>query len=366
MTYDSVLSRVRAVQQKRAADNEALNMKDPAEKGTVTPPDHPDGDSDKKKQIPPSATNVDGQEGKALTDKDTNPSSTGKNVPGPVTDGKPKEDAATSPTTPLSKIAGDVNAIMDRIGQLREKQASAQTAASTTPAPAPKQAEAAPSNDEVANGIQLTPEFHMKLASLILEDEEGLQLAEKILRKAAGHEAAQELINAALTQQDAFVRAANDYDAQVKYAAEVEAYQAAQLNEFLKSASDEDRKSIEKFAQVHGAFLSTLGTDWEKAAYMQGAQDAAAMGDAEAEGAPPEIEGGGEGPMGPEEIIALLQEMVQAGEIDEATAAQIAESLAMGAGGGGGEEEVPLPEEAPEEAKAASELFKKIASQRKA
>ena len=317
-TYQDVLARVRGVQQKRAADNEALNMKDPADKGIVTPPNHPDGDNDKKKIVPPSAVNKDGErEGKDLTDKDTHPSSTGKNVPGPVTDGKPKEDAATSPDVPLSKIAGDVGNIMSRIAQIRQKQASASTPApAQQPQAAPKQAQATPSNDDVANGIQLTPEFHMKLASLILEDEEGLQLAERILRKAAGEEKAAQLINAALYQQSAYLQAADEYDQQVKYAMAMQEQQAQALDNFLKQASAEDRASIEKIAAVHGSMLSTLATDWEKAAYMQGAQDAAAMGDAEAAGGEPQIEGGDEQPMGPEEIMALIQQMVQSGELD--------------------------------------------------
>lgn len=366
-TYDSVLARVRNVQQKRAADSEALNMKDPADKGTVTPPNHPDGDNDKKRMTPPSATNENGQEGKDLTDKDTHPSSTGQHVPGPVTPGKPKEDAATQPDTPISKIASDVTSIVNRIQNLQK------AASAPTPPPASKPAPKAATsnaNDDVANNIELTPSFHMKLASLILQDEEGLEFAERILRKAAGQERANELIQAALQQQDMYVKAANAYDQQLQYEAAAQAQQEQAFNQFMKSASAEDRQTIEKWATVHGSLINTFATDWEKLAYMQGANDAAAMGDSEAAGQAPQIEGGGEGPMSPEEIIQLLEQLVQSGELDPQTAQQIAQSLvseeggeAGGAGGAGGEQ-APLPTDAPEEAKAASVLFNKIAGKK--
>jgi hypothetical protein len=369
--YQEMLLRIRGQQTKSAADNEALNMKDPADKGTVTPPNHPDGDSDSKKQIPPSATNTDGQEGKDITDKDTNPSSTGCHVPGPVTNGKSKDDAATSPDVALNKIAGEVGSILDRITALR----TPSKAATATP-------KAASGDDEGKSlAIQLTPEFHMKLAAAILEDEEGMQFAEQILRKAAGQEKAHELINAALQQQHSYNAAVEEYEQEVKQANDAQAQDEAAFAHALAQATPEELAQIEKAASVHNAYLSSFSTEYERAAYRDGVMKAAAMEENMAamppEAAPampgemppgPEGGEGGEAPMGVEEIIALLEEMVQAGEISEEEAMQVAQALLEGEGGGGGMEggapegEMPLPEDAPPEAKMASALYAQFKS----
>jgi len=360
--YNEMLARIIGAQ-KSAADNEALNMKDPREQGTVTPPNHPDGDNDSKKQVPPSAVNTDGQEGKNLTDKDTHPSSTGHNVPGHVTDGMAKEYAATSSTTDLSKIAGEVQNVMNRITELRKPK---QAATVTNGKYATDNA-----NENTANNIQLTPEFHMKLASLILSTEEGVAHAETILRKSAGQEKAQELIQAALENHQGYITMAEEQEYFEKLAYEQQRQQIEAYEQVMSQATPEEVAQIEKYASVHGAYASTLYTPYEKQAYAAGAMDAAGMEEsAEAlppedieAGAVPEIPGGGEGPMGVEEILALLEEMVASGEIQEEEAMQVAEALLSGEGGG---EEMPLPEEAPMEAKAASALFNKLASEKAA
>jgi hypothetical protein len=55
-------------------------------------------------------------EGNKLEDEATQPSGTGKNVPA-TQDGNAKEDAATSPTTPLGKIAK----IKDRVSEVKKR-----------------------------------------------------------------------------------------------------------------------------------------------------------------------------------------------------------------------------------------------------
>lgn len=370
--YDQVIAGIRARQKSASGDREAVHgIKDPNEQGTMTPPDHPDGDSDKKKNMPPSTENAS-HEGEALTDKDTNPSSTGSHVPGPVTDGNTKEDAATSPTVPLSKIATQVQGVMAGIAALRNKSAAASAPAAT---PAAKAAAKAASNDSVASDIEFTPEFHIKLASLIMETEEGVKFAADILRKAAGAEKAQELISSALEQQGIAMQYAAAYDEQEKMASYMEAQREAEFNAIYKSASVEERAQMDKFASVHGQVLQILPTDFEKYAYMGGADAAAGMMDQEAamppgeEAGPPP--GGGEEPLGDQDVVAIIEQLVQSGQITEEEAMAIVEQLQAGGGEGGmppeGAEGEPSPEEMaamegglPPEAKAASALFRKL------
>ena len=76
-------------------------------------------------------------------------------------------------------------------------------------------------------------------------------------------------------------------------------------------------------------------------AYAQGADDAQAVMDSGAEGGEPTLPGaeggdpsaGGE-PAGPEQIAQALMLLVQSGEIDEATAMQVLESLGLAGGEG--------------------------------
>lgn len=354
--YRDVLAGIRARQKQASGDQEAVHgMKDPANKGTVTPPDHPDGDSDKKKNLPASATN-ESHEGEQLTDKDTNPSSTGENVPGPVADGNTKEDAANSPTVPLSKIAKNISGVMEGIKNLQNKSAAAPAA----PAKKTEETKSAGTED-VAGKFEFTPEFHIKLASLILETEEGTKYAQELLRKAAGAEKAQELISAALNQQQVALEYAAYNDDMAKRAAYQQAQQEAAFEQLYKSASVEERKQIDKFASVHGAVLQILPTDFEKHAYMGGADAGAGMMEQEAAGQEPSVPGGGEEPLGMEDIVAILESLVAEGKIQPEEAQAIAEQLMGGEGGAGPEGGAPPAEQGlPEEAKAASDLFRKL------
>ena len=123
----------------------------------------------------------------------------------------------------------------------------------------------------------------------------------------------------------------------------------------LKSASEEDRGLIMKIASVHQDELSKISDPILKQAYMQGSMDAAAMQDAGAEGgAPTTLPGSEGGEPSPEQIIELLQAMIQAGEIDEQTAAAIVQELQGAMGGGGAPPEGGDPAAAEAEAAAAA------------
>ena len=240
------------------------------------------------------------------------------------------------------------------------KVASAPVAA---PAVAPEAAKAATSSEAVASNIELTPEFHLKLASSILATQEGVDFALSLLRKQAGVEAANDLMSSALAMHE-------------KYASAAQAPAETEAEQLFKSASADEQAMIVKFAKVHEYCLNRIENDFEKLAFAQGAQDAAAMDESAAGGQEPQLPGGEEGGTpSPEEIVQVLQQMVQSGEIDEKTAQEVLQILAQGGdqeagaaagapegaeGGpeaGAAPEGAPAGEEAPEEVKAASAIL---------
>jgi hypothetical protein len=323
--FEELSARIRGI--KQASDSEAVKgIKDPAEKGTVTPPNHPDGDSNDKKSLPEQTTVNTSREGQDMTDKDTKPSGTGKNVPPVEENGNAKEDAATAPDTPLSKIAQAIASIQKLKAQ--PKGATAKEAGKATAQP-----KAAGQKDQALQDMDLgAVAMHVKLASAILQTEEGVAMAETLLRKQAGAQAAAELIKAAGEQEWQWAQAAAQEEELQKQAAQAQ----AQWEEFTKTASKEEVEQVVKMAKIHERAQSKLEHDFEKQAYDMGAQDAAAMEEAMmAEGGEPIPE---EGEISDEEILMLLDEAVQSGEIDEETALALAEEILGGEAGG---EELP-------------------------
>jgi len=336
---------------KAAADSEALNMKDPADKGEKEIPSHPDGDSKKKTMVPDQQAENKSREGQDVTDKDTKPSSTGENVPGPVEDGNAKDDAATSPDTPLAKIANKVPGLMERIQKLNTtKEASEASAGEGKKAEG--EGKKAGEQDATLQNMQFTDAFHLKLASIILSTEEGINFAEKLVEKEAGLEAAADLMKSAGEQQYLMSKEAAEYAQWAEYVEQYAAQCEDQFNDLTKSASEEDMQEIIKLAQSHEAISNKFEHDFEKQAYDVGAADAAGMEDAMAGGE----EVPGEAQLNPEDILALLDQAVQSGELDEETAMMLAEQLLGGEMGGmdGGEE---MPPEAMAAEKMASEVL---------
>jgi hypothetical protein len=340
--FKELSDRIRGIA-KRASDSEAIKgIKDPAEKGEVTPPNHPDGDSNDKKSLPEQTSTNTSREGQDMTDKDTKPSGTGKNVPPVEQNGNAKEDAATAPDTPLSKIAQTV----ERIKKLQKSEPV--KAASETEPNTEDRNKAAGQSDDVLQGMDLDSiAMHVKLASTLLQTEEGIEAVEAVLRKQAGAQAAAQLIKEAGEQEWLWAQAAAQEEELYNQAAEAE----AQWEEFTKTASEEEVAQIVKLAKIHEHAQSGFEYDFEKQAYDMGAQDAAAMEEAMmAEGGEQEIPE--EGEISEEEILMLLDEAVQSGELDEETAVALAQELMGGEGG-----EQPVPEEVMEAEKMASAIL---------
>ena len=356
LQFASVLDRIKSFQQsKLAADTSSV--KDPADKGTVGIPRDPEN-TPNKENMPEDQNNMGSNEGTKLEDRQLHPVSTGKNVPS-ASNGNAKENVSSS-TDSLSKIAKRVASVTSKLksaGMLNAKdedeckaekpkmdkiEGEPESAENTDKGNKTKppfggskgkdeKTEKEAANDSVAS--DLSPEALMKLASTIIATEGGLAAVEPVLMKAAGVEAARQIMAQAVDSYSNFVQQQAAYDEYVKQASEVQNYEAAAFEEFFKSASKTDQQHIVKFAAVHGEALGNIENDMLKQAYMQGAADAAAMEDAGGE--LPEAEG----PASIEQIAQLLEAMVASGEIDEETAMGILQELASADAGAAGEAE---------------------------
>ncbi len=350
LQFASVLGRIQAYQAKLAADS---SVQDPTDKGTVGIPKDPEA-TPQKQNMPSSEENNVSNEGAKLEDKQLHPVSTGKEVPS-AANGNSKENVS-SPTEPLSKIANKIKSITEKIKSSADstpKMVSEKDKdESVAKKPKMDKIEGAPTSEEnsdkgnktkppfgkdtmkekeAANdtlAADISPEALLKLASTILATEGGLAAVEPVLLKAAGIEAANQIMKEAAESYDSLLAYQHEAIKQAQYAEHVKAAAAQELSaldEVIKSASVEDQEQIVKFAKVHGEALSNIDNDMLKQAYMQGAADAAAMEDAGGAELP-----GAEGPATIEQIAQLLEAMVQAGEIDEETALGVLQELAGG------------------------------------
>ena len=356
LQFASVLDRIKSFQQsKLAADTSSV--KDPADKGTVGIPTDPEN-TPSKERMPADQDNMGVCEDNKLEDRQLHPVSTGKNVPS-ASNGNAKENVS-SPTDSLSKIAKRVASVtsklksagmldakdedekaaekpkMDKIEGEPESSENTDKGNKTKPPfgnvkGKDKKTEKEAANDTLAS--DLSPEALMKLASTIIATEGGLAAVEPVLMKAAGVEAARQIMNQAVDSYTNFAHQQAAYEDYAKQASVVAAQEDAAFEEFFKSASEKDQKQIVKFAQVHGEALNNIENDILKQAYMQGAEDAAAMEDMQGE-LP-----GAEGPATIEQIAQLLEAMVASGEIDEETAMGILQELASADAGAAGEAE---------------------------
>lgn len=378
LQFASVLDRIKSFQQsKLAADSSSV--KDPADKGTVGIPTDPEN-TPAKENMPADQDNMGSNEGTKLEDKQLHPVSTGKNVPS-ASNGNAKENVNSS-TDSLSKIAKRVASVTNKLksaGMLNVKdedecdakkpkmdkiEGEPESAENTDKGNKTKppfgsvkgkdeksdKTEKEAANDSVAS--DLSPEALMKLASTIIATEGGLEAVEPVLMKAAGVEAARQIMVQAVDSYTNFIGQQAAYEEYVKQASAEQNQEDAAFEEFFKSASEQDQQQIVKFAQVHGEALNNIEDDMLKQAYMQGAADAAAMEDAG--GDLP----GAEGPASIEQIAQLLEAMVASGEIDEETAMGILQELASADAGAADEAEAGEAEAEDAEGEMENEEFK--------
>lgn len=282
---------------KSAADEEALTgIKDPTNEGTVSIPSG-DGDKASNRDLPTNGSNEpDGGDKMHHIMDVTKPNGVGQGSYVTPRNGTAIDEAVNSPTKSLDKIAQLAGAL-----QSSEQQAPVEE-------PAEKQATA-----DVNMPESLEYDILTKLASIgayMLGSERGRQAVEQTIAHEAGIKEAAAIVNAA---GDMMKQAAAHATAQQKEA------EAALM---IKAAAAET---------AHAAWLNSFQTDMEKQAYMAGAQDGAAMADAEAAGVSPEaIDAASAEGMSDDEIMAMLQEAVAQGLISEEEVEAILAQAAQG------------------------------------
>lgn len=345
--YKSLIERITAFRKSASAESDATNE--------VSNPSVPvDPEAKKKKQgMPEDAGNEKAMHGEA----DGNEQS----------EAKPEAPKNVAPDNDnVSKMANNISDIAARAAALLQGQTQTAQPTQTVQQEQPTKQAANTTTEAQAldAAIELSPEFHFKLASAILETEEGIKMAESILMRHKGQQEAHALIKEAMVAHGEFVKAA----AEQQQLEEMEALliqdqleKNAALEQLTSQLSEEEQKTVVKIASAHSAATATLAEN-EKHAYAAGAADAENMM-AQEEGAGEEesMEGGAS----IEELLQVLGMLVQSGEIDEQTAQQVAEQLmaAESKGGMAGEKESsesPEEEAGEEVAKSAFALLQQL------
>jgi hypothetical protein len=128
----------------------------------------------------------------------------------------------------------------------------------------------------------------------------------------------------------------------------------AAVAEAVKDASPEQIHIMAKLASAHKQNMTKFASDAEKRAYAQGAEDVAAAMDVAAEQGSTEVP-----EVSIEDIIMLLDQLVQSGQLDAATAQALAEALlAEQAPAGDPAAEAPVETPAPTDEELAAEMAK--------
>ena len=200
--------------------------------------------------------------------------------------------------------------------------------------------------------IELTTDILAKIASLVISQEEGMELVQKLMAKEAGAEAANELVNFVNEKQAKAEYEQGAADAQAMINQSI--YDAGVKDTLAKIAAIEKKSAAGQALSAEDQALVKLGQELanDAVADMGGAMGGAMGGQPPAmppEAMPPGMpaEGGGEQEISVEELAAALDQLVSSGAIQPEDVQKILEYLASAEGGQGGE--MP-PEAAPAEA----------------
>jgi len=346
---------------KKAADDAALNMPEGhLEEQSATVPADPEMIAKPKDGTPDSDVSLnDGQRG--LDTRET-PSADKPNPNLTLPAGQNCEDVPEGNSEIKKKAEAEaIKAKILGIQAFQAAQVKKASADDTSPAAqdtdkpngdvAPAQQKKASPED---NALALSPDSLQKLATCLLQDEQGVVLAQEYLGRSHGQELARKLIKEAGDFLD------SQSHAQVDPASlsQEELYKAAEayvketqldVGEQIKSAgvTEEDAGEILKSAAIHEPYLKRIseasGDDAVEAValYKSASMDYAAAAGGEAlPGAPAE-----DGSLDPELIMGLLDEAVTAGQIPPEVAAQVLAELFPELAEGGAAP--PMEEEAP-------------------
>lgn len=279
---DAARGHVKSASEKMAASVEAA---DPTNKGNVTAPGNPLTSA----AVPNGYRNTNDVDHYRNIIKVTDPNGTGQGEYITPRNGNAVDASATSPTASLDKIAANLK---NAIQNLQAKQAQV--------------------NDvQIPAGFSNDADVMRKLANIgqfMLGTEEGQRAVARELEKERGIKEASVMIAQAQQQ-------AAQYEMQKRaYAQQAAAAEHQQAME--KQAAQQ--QFIEKYAayceRTHRTWLEGLESPLEKMAYMQGAADGEQAAQAMAAGGEPMIDGAN-GDLSDEDVIQVIQEMVQSGQI---------------------------------------------------
>ena len=279
---------------KSAADEEAISgIKDPNCEGTVSIPTG-DGSKPALRNMPPNGANTANDADKQHHIMDvTKPNGVGEGEYITPRNGDARDAAATSPTTPLDKIAHLAGALR-KAAEAVETPAAAPVAPETPTAPAAEGAEKVANTEPQMPESLNNPDILMKLASLgayMMGTEQGRQAVHQTVARELG-----------IKEAAAIVRDASELLKQAS--AQQPAAPQLTKEEFTKIAAAK---------MAHQAWLNSFETDLEKQAYMAGAADGDAMADAVEAGVDPATIEANAGQIADEEAMALFQQLIEAG-----------------------------------------------------
>ncbi len=260
-----------------------------------------------------------------------------------------KDDAATTPTADLSKIAG-LGARIQRITAVAAGSAapdpSKAAGAAAAPAAAPavqQQQQAAPAPGaapakSAGDTAPFTADVLTKLGSLLVQSEGGVAQGYALLELAEGEKFASQAIQECVYASQVYEKQAADANDQhleaLAHYQQIEQQKEAAAHEFGRiydSATPAERAQIEHMAKcaAWAEAQPALAHPMLKAAFGEGMADGADDMDAMEGGEAPPT---GEEDISPEEIAMLIQQALQEGKIDEATATALMDQLAGGEG----------------------------------
>lgn len=292
----------------------ALNAVDCTDNGTVSAPSNNTEATRSNLNLPTNPTSnkeqdKDGTHGLCTT---TNPNGVGQGDYPKAVDGNAKDEAFTSPSTPLSKIAGDLRAASEPAAE----PAAAQEDKPTTAAASEKTAAA---EFQIPADVRSDASIMSKMAYctyLMMQTQEGMRTVNDVLTKEAGRNEAQRILT------------------EVQVELEKEASANAQVmtqEELTKEAAF--NAAVDASTQAHVAWINSFGTELEKRAYMQGAMDGDAMATAAQDPAAQAEMGDSAIPaddsqVTDEEIMAAIQALLESGEVTQDQVNQFIQNIA--------------------------------------
>lgn len=359
-SVSSILERARA---KAAAVKQAgigSIPSDPTQSSASIPPADP-ARPEMPAQSKPS--NTDGAAVKPVPQPETAPAISGEGkTPSPAdASNLPAVGPDGSVDTLLKQAKVKTQALLALVGANKQAAAPAPVVDPAAPAAAAPAAQPEKKAAAEASTVELTDAYHSKIASIILATEEGRQYVAETLERAIGRVDALELVKSASAMQEQFEHIGAEQLAWQEKVAAAEQQLLQEKQAFAKAfaaLTPEQQAITVKISdniKLAAAKLQTVpGGDILQEWLVKGAADAGAMMDQGGMGAPPPAAGDASGGQaGIEEIVAMIEQLVQSGEISMEEAQQIVQLLASEAGGDAGGEASP---EMAETQKAASAL----------